>query len=184
MQPVVRAGPSLLFWVKLATSKLARWRRIGALDMILLQVIHGLAHGEHAGSSTDAKQLARFAGAVADMIHASHTGYKKTWAGEKLTLDANQVTWLRNRVNFYLPHAALLTYEERERLIRKLNWKASLIRTRKERIYWADHWGRRKQLVLLRALEAEGRATTNTPLAHFLCRVCPELLFRDVVAGL
>ena len=46
------------------TSKLTQWRRIGALDMLLLQVIHGLAHGEHAGSSRDAKQLARFATAI------------------------------------------------------------------------------------------------------------------------
>ena len=52
-------------------------------------------------------------------------------------------------------------------------------------MYWAELGLKHlKQLVLLRALEAEGRATTHTPLANFLCRVCPELLFRDVVAGL
>ena len=52
-------------------------------------------------------------------------------------------------------------------------------------MYWAELGLKHlKQLVLLRALEAEGRAMMHTPLANFLCRVCPELLFRDVVAGL
>ena len=168
------------------TSKLTQWRRIGALDMLLLRIIHGLAHGEHAGSSTDAKQLARFAGAVADMTHATATGFSTTRA-KKLTLDADGVASLRSLIKKALPHAARLTYEERERLIRKFNAKASLIRTRskhEERMYRICMRGLRMQLVLLRALEAEGRATMHTPLANFLCRVCPELLFRDVVAGL
>ena len=48
------------------------------------------------------------------------------------------------------------------------------------------NWARRKQLVLLRALEALGprRATTKTPLARFLCRICPEPQFRDIVGRL
>ena len=48
------------------------------------------------------------------------------------------------------------------------------------------NWKRRKQLVLLRALEAKGprRATTKTPLARFLCRICPEPQFRDIVGRL
>ena len=48
------------------------------------------------------------------------------------------------------------------------------------------NWARRKQLVLLRALEAKGprRATTRTPLARFLCRICPEPQFRDIIGRL
>ena len=48
------------------------------------------------------------------------------------------------------------------------------------------NWNRRKQLVLLRALESRGprRATTRTPLARFLCRICPEPQFRDIVGRL
>ena len=48
------------------------------------------------------------------------------------------------------------------------------------------NWARRKQLVLLRALEALGprRATTRTPLARFLCRICPEPQFRDIIGRL
>ena len=48
------------------------------------------------------------------------------------------------------------------------------------------NWRRRKQLVLLRALEARGprRATTKTPLARFLCRICPEPQFRDIIGRL
>ena len=48
------------------------------------------------------------------------------------------------------------------------------------------NWARRKQLVLLRALEARGprRATTRTPLARFLCRICPEPQFRDIIGRL
>ena len=48
------------------------------------------------------------------------------------------------------------------------------------------NWARRKHLVLLRALEALGprRATTKTPLARFLCRICPEPQFRDIVGRL
>ena len=48
------------------------------------------------------------------------------------------------------------------------------------------NWLRRKQLVLLRALEARGprRATTRTPLARFLCRICPEPQFRDIIGRL
>ena len=155
--------------------------------MLLLQVIHGLAHGEHAGSSRDAKQLARFAAVIRDMTHAADTGCGPKWAGEKVTLDADRVASLRSLIKEALPHAARLTYEERERLIRKFNAKASLIRTRskhEEIMYRICMRGLRMQLVLLRALEAEGRATMHTPLANFLCRVCPELLFRDVVAGL
>ena len=47
-------------------------------------------------------------------------------------------------------------------------------------------WARRKHLVLLRALEARGprRATTRTPLARFLCRICPEPQFRDIIGRL
>ena len=48
------------------------------------------------------------------------------------------------------------------------------------------NWARRKHLVLLRALEARGprRATTKTPLARFLCRICPEPQFRDIIGRL
>ena len=90
--------------------------------MLLLQVIHGLAHGEHAGSSRDAKQLARFAAVIRDMRHASGT-----WAGEKVTLDADDVASLRSLIKEALPHAAKLTYEARERLIAKFNAKVSLV---------------------------------------------------------
>ena len=52
-------------------------------------------------------------------------------------------------------------------------------------MYWAELGLKHlKQLVLLRALEAKGRATTNTPLAHFLCRICPTPLFREILAAL
>ena len=113
----------------MSISKLAQWwRRIGALDMLLLQVIHGLAHGEHAGSSRDAKQLARFAAAIRDMGHAGGTGYSDTWQGEKVTLDADDVAWLRTLINSALPHAARLTYEARERLIAKFDSKSSVVR--------------------------------------------------------
>ena len=104
--------------------------------MILLQVIHGLAHGEHAGSSRDAKQLARFAAALRDMTHAVSTGYRSgyspKWAGEKLTLDADDVARLRLRIKYYLPRAAKLTYEERERLIVKIDSKNSVVRAFKK----------------------------------------------------
>ena len=113
-------------------SKLTQWRRIGALDMLLLQVIHGLAHGEHAGSSRDAKQLARFAAALRDMTHAVSTGYRSgyspKWAGEKVTLDADKVASLRSLIKEALPHAARLTYEARERLIAKFDSKSSVVR--------------------------------------------------------
>ena len=46
------------------------------------------------------------------------------------------------------------------------------------------NWARRKQLVLLKALEARRRATTTTALARFLCRLCPEPQFRDIVGRL
>ena len=48
------------------------------------------------------------------------------------------------------------------------------------------NWARRKHLVLLRALESRGprRATTRTPLARFLCRICPEPQFRDIIGRL
>ena len=95
--------------------------------MLLLQVIHGLAHGEHAGSSRDAKQLARFAAAIRDMGHTACTCYSDTWAGEKVTLDADDVAWLRTLIDGALPHAAKLTYEARERLIAKFNAKVSLV---------------------------------------------------------
>ena len=110
------------------TSKLTQWRRIGALDMLLLQVIHGLAHGEHAGSSRDAKQLARFAAVFRDLYHVICTGYSPKWAGEKVTLDADDVAWLRTLINSALPHAARLTYEARERLIAKFDSKSSVVR--------------------------------------------------------
>ena len=94
--------------------------------MLLLQVIHGLAHGEHAGSSRDAKQLARFAAVIRDMTHAADTGCGPKWAGEKVTLDADRVASLRSLIKEALPHAARLTYEARERLIAKYNAKVSL----------------------------------------------------------
>ena len=106
--------------------------------MLLLQVIHGLAHGEHAGSSRDAKQLARFAAALRDMTHAVSTGYRSgyspKWAGEKVTLDADDVAWFRLRIRKYLPRAAKLTYEERERLIVEIDTKSSLARAFKKLI--------------------------------------------------
>ena len=48
------------------------------------------------------------------------------------------------------------------------------------------NWARRKHFVLLRALEARGprRATTKSPLARFLCRICPEPQFRDIIGRL
>ena len=46
------------------------------------------------------------------------------------------------------------------------------------------NWSRRKQLVLLKALEARRRATTTTALARFLCRLCPEPQFRDIIGRL
>ena len=46
------------------------------------------------------------------------------------------------------------------------------------------NWARRKQLVLLKALEARRRATTTTALARFLCRLCPEPQFRDIIGRL
>ena len=96
--------------------------------MLLLQVIHGLAHGEHAGSSTDAKQLARFAAAIRDLYYVICTGYSPKWAGEKLTLDADDVALVRKRIRKYLPRAAKLTYEERERLIVEIDLKSSVVR--------------------------------------------------------
>ena len=94
--------------------------------MLLLQVIHGLAHGEHAGSSTDAKQLARFAAVLRDAHHATATGFSTTRA-KKLTLDADGVASLRSLIKEALHHAARLTYEARERLIAKFNAKVSLV---------------------------------------------------------
>ena len=96
--------------------------------MLLLQVIHGLAHGEHAGSSRDAKQLARFAAVFRDLYHVICTGHSPKWAGEKVTLDADDVALVRARIQKYLPRAAKLTYEERERLIVEIDLKNSLIR--------------------------------------------------------
>ena len=96
--------------------------------MLLLQVIHGLAHGEHAGSSRDAKQLARFAAVIRDMTHAADTGCGPKWAGEKVTLDADKVASLRSLIKEALPHAARLTYEARERLIAKFDSKSSVVR--------------------------------------------------------
>ena len=46
------------------------------------------------------------------------------------------------------------------------------------------NWARRKQLVLLKALEARRRATTTTALARFLCRLYPEPQFRDIIGRL
>ena len=96
--------------------------------MLLLQVIHGLAHGEHAGSSRDAKQLARFAAAIRDLYHVICTGDSPKWAGEKVTLDADDVALVRKRIRKYLPRAAKLTYEERERLIVEIDLKSSVVR--------------------------------------------------------
>ena len=100
--------------------------------MLLLQVIHGLAHGEHAGSSRDAKQLARFAAVFRDLYHVICTGDSPKWAGEKLTLDADDVALVRARIQKYLPRAAKLTYEERERLIVEIDTKSSLARAFKK----------------------------------------------------
>ena len=102
--------------------------------MLLLQVIHGLAHGEHAGSSRDAKQLARFAAVFRDLYHVICTGYSPKWAGEKLTFDADDVALVRARIQKYLPRAAKLTYEERERLIVEIDTKSSLARAFKKLI--------------------------------------------------
>ena len=96
--------------------------------MLLLQVIHGLAHGEHAGSSRDAKQLARFAAAIRDLYHVICTGYSRKWAGEKVAFDADDVALVRARIQKYLPRAAKLTYEERERLIVEIDLKNSVVR--------------------------------------------------------
>ena len=100
--------------------------------MLLLQVIHGLAHGEHAGSSRDAKQLARFAAVFRDLYHVICTGHSPKWAGEKVTLDADDVALVRARIQKYLPRAAKLTYEERERLIVEIDTKSSLARAFKK----------------------------------------------------
>ena len=100
--------------------------------MLLLQVIHGLAHGEHAGSSRDAKQLARFAAVFRDLYHVICTGYSPKWAGEKVALDADDVALVRARIQKYLPRAAKLTYEERERLIVEIDTKSSLARAFKK----------------------------------------------------
>lgn len=44
------------------------------------------------------------------------------------------------------------------------------------------NWARHKQVVLLRALEARGRATPKTPLVRFLCDgFCPAPQFRDII---
>ena len=101
--------------------------------MLLLQVIHGLAHGEHAGSSRDAKQLARFAAAIRDLYYVICT-YSPKWAGEKVALDADDVALVRARIQKYLPRAAKLTYEERERLIVEIDTKSSLARAFKKLI--------------------------------------------------
>ena len=93
--------------------------------MILLQVIHDLAHGKQFGSSRDAKQLARFAAAIRDLYYVICT-YSPKGAGEKVTLDADRVASLRSLIKEALPHAARLTYEARERLIAKYNAKVSL----------------------------------------------------------
>ena len=100
--------------------------------MLLLQVIHGLAHGEHAGSSRDAKQLARFAAVIRDLYHVICTGYSRKWAGEKVAFDADDVALVRARIQKYLPRAAKLTYEERERLIVKIDSKNSVVRAFKK----------------------------------------------------
>ena len=102
--------------------------------MLLLQVIHGLAHGEHAGSSRDAKQLARFAAVFRDLYHVICTGYSRKWAGEKVAFDADDVALVRARIQKYLPRAAKLTYEERERLIVEIDTKSSLARAFKKLI--------------------------------------------------
>ena len=99
--------------------------------MLLLQVIHGLAHGEHAGSSRDAKQLARFAAVIRDLYYVICT-YSPKWAGEKVALDADDVALVRARIQKYLPRAAKLTYEERERLIVEIDTKSSLARAFKK----------------------------------------------------
>ena len=114
--------------------------------MLLLQVIHGLAHGEHAGSSRDAKQLARFAAVFRDLYHVICTGYSPKWAGEKLTFDADDVALVRARIQKYLPRAAKLTYEERERLIAEIDLKLSVIR----KVRWVIKQNREAQAETLR----------------------------------
>ena len=100
--------------------------------MLLLQVIHGLAHGEHAGSSRDAKQLARFVAVFRDLYHVICTGDSPKWAGEKVAFDEDDVALVRARIQKYLPRAAKLTYEERERLIVEIDTKSSLARAFKK----------------------------------------------------
>ena len=114
--------------------------------MLLLQVIHGLAHGEHAGSSRDAKQLARFAAAIRDLYHVICTGYSRKWAGEKVAFDADDVALVRARIQKYLPRAAKLTYEERERLIAEIDLKLSVIR----KVRWVIKQNREAQAETLR----------------------------------
>ena len=114
--------------------------------MILLQVIHDLAHGKQFGSSRDAKQLARFAAAIRDLYYVICTGYSPKWAGEKLTLDADDVALVRARIQKYLPRAAKLTYEERERLIAEIDLKLSVIR----KVRWVIKQNREAQAETLR----------------------------------
>ena len=113
--------------------------------MLLLQVIHGLAHGEHAGSSRDARQLARFAAAIRDLYYVICT-YSPKGAGEKVTLDAGDVALVRKRIRKYLPRAAKLTYEERERLIAEIDLKLSVIR----KVRWVIKQNREAQAETLR----------------------------------
>ena len=114
--------------------------------MLLLQVIHGLAHGEHAGSSRDAKQLARFTAVSRDLYYVICTGYSPKWAGEKVTFDADDVALVRKRIRKYLPRAAKLTYEERERLIAEIDLKLSVIR----KVRWVIKQNREAQAETLR----------------------------------
>ena len=100
--------------------------------MLLLQVIHELAHGKH--SLKDTKQLARFAAAIRDLYYVICTGHSPKWAGEKVALDADDVALVRKRIRKYLPRAAKLTYEERERLIVEIDTKSSLARAFKKMI--------------------------------------------------
>jgi hypothetical protein len=46
------------------------------------------------------------------------------------------------------------------------------------------NWIRRKHYLLMRALKSRGRATTSEKLARFLCRLCPEPQFRDIIGRL
>ena len=67
-----------------------------------------------------------------------------------MTLDADDVARLRLRIKYYLPRAAKLTYEERERLIVEIDLKLSLVR----KIRWVKKQNREAQAETLRVIAA------------------------------